>query len=123
MDRPHGHAGAREQGIRPGIHGVVAKILRASRQQLGQSKIQHFDGSRFRHKNIRRLDVSMHDPLFVGRIERIRELNGHFNCTIDGQWTAGQNFVQRLSDQQLHRDESPPGILLDGVDRTYPGVV
>ena len=44
-------------------------------RQLRQAKIQDFRLSPFYEKDIRGLDVTVHDTLGVGRIEPVRDLN------------------------------------------------
>jgi hypothetical protein len=47
----------------------------ARASDLRQAKVQNFRVATLGHKNIRRLDVAMHDPLRVSCIQRVRHFD------------------------------------------------
>jgi hypothetical protein len=54
---------------------VVGTANRADRLHLRQTKIQNLGVSAFGDKNVRRLDVAMHDTLGMRRVQRIGNLD------------------------------------------------
>ena len=60
----------RLHGDTGGLRGSGGRLL-----NLGESEIQDLRVTAFGDKNIRRLDVAMHNPLRVSRIQRVGNLD------------------------------------------------
>jgi hypothetical protein len=74
-------------------------------------------------EDIRRLDVPVHDPLGVGRVQRVGNLDSEREQRIQRQRSLGEDVLQRASLEQLHRDEGTAFILVDVVDRADVRVI
>jgi hypothetical protein len=69
-----------------------------------------------RNKDVRRLDVAMHNPAGVSRIERIRDLNSQLKQLRNLQRTPLDHMLEGAPLQILHGDKSLPVLLPDVVD-------
>ncbi len=58
-------------------NGFTAQRFLPLFEQLGQSEVQNFHGTAIAYKNIGRLDVAVHDALFMRHIERVSELDAN----------------------------------------------
>ena len=103
--------------------GMASEIVGAAVKELGETKIEDFDGAGFGDKNICGLEVAVDDTLFVGGIEGIGKLHAHFDGAVDGQCAGGQNFVERIPDKELHGDEGAAVMFFDSVDGANSGMV
>ena len=90
---------------------------------LGQSKIQNLQLPALGEKEIRRLDVAVHDALGVGRFERVGDLNGQRQQLLHFHRLPGHLLRQGLALQQLHDDEVAALVLLDRVDGADVGMI
>ena len=72
---------------------------------LGQAKIQNLRLAASRHENVCWLDVAMHDPLRVGRVQRIGDFRRQLKHLFERQRLSAEQMLQRLSFQQFHGDE------------------
>ena len=79
-------------------------------------KSRIFNCPALRQKQIRRLDVAVHNAFGMGRFQRV----GHLDCqrkeSLDVHRLPGHLLRQRLPLQQLHHDEMLQLVLLNGVD-------
>jgi hypothetical protein len=57
------------------------------------------------HEDIRWLDISMHNPLGVGSIERICDLNSQRQNRLHLHGLARDSVLQRHSIEKFHHDE------------------
>ncbi len=81
---------------------------------LGQAEIQNLRVAAFGHKNIRRLNVAMDDPLGVCRVERIGNFDAQGKQRIQLQRTVADDVFERRPVEILHDDERL-GVLLPNV--------
>ena len=96
---------------------------RAERLHLRQTKIQNLGVSAFGDKNVRRLDVAMHDPPGMRRVQRIGNLDGQRQQAIHSERTAPDTVLQRHALKEFHGDESLSTLLADVVNRANIGMV
>src|SRR5208282_396095 len=80
---------------------------------LGQTEIQNLGVAAFGNKNIGGFDVTMNDPLGVGGVECVRNLDSQRQQGFDFQRTTGNALLQRHPVQKLHRDEWLPVLLVN----------
>ncbi len=50
-------------------------------EELGEAKIENFDGATLGNENVGGLDVAVDDAFFVGGVEGVGELNAHVDGT------------------------------------------
>src|SRR5260370_1190757 len=62
------------QHVRGIANSRAAETFVVAVQQLGQTEIENLGGAALGHENVGRLDVSMHDALFMRGTERVAEL-------------------------------------------------
>src|SRR5208337_1258240 len=74
-------------------------------------------------KDVRRLDVAVNDPLGVGGVERVRDLDTERQQGFNFQRTTCDTLLQRLPVQKLHGDEGLPLSLPDLMNRADIGMV
>jgi len=60
------------------------RIARIATIHGSQSEIQHFDYSRSRDHHVRRLQIPMHDPLLVRRLQSIGDLRAYSSAVSTG---------------------------------------
>ena len=75
------------------------------------------------NKNVRWLDVPMNDALGVRGLQRIRDLNGDMEETIEFHRLAGDDVLQRCAVQEFHGDERAPGVFANIVNRADVGMI
>jgi hypothetical protein len=75
------------------------------------------------HENIRGLDVPVHDPFRVRRVQRVRNLDSQLQQRFHFQRTPGDPVLQRHPFQKFHRNERMPVVLADFVDCANIGVI
>ena len=73
--------------------------------ELRQAEIQNLRLAASGDNNVRRLDVTVNDPLLVSRIERIGNLYGKIQQVLDAQRLGANPVLERLAFQILHGDE------------------
>ena len=98
--------------------GCVSAFCRhLALRELGQPEVQNLQLPALRQKQIRRLDVPVHDALGMGRFQRI----GHLDCQRQHRFRVHRppRHLRRegLPFQQLHHDEILQLVTLNGVDR------
>ncbi len=76
-----------------------------------------------RHEDVGRLDVAVHYPLGVRRIQRVGNLNREIDRGVDVERPVSDPLVQPAALEQFHRDEPPPFPFPDVVDRADVRVV
>ena len=74
-------------------------------------------------KDVRRLDVAVNDPLCMGGVERVRDLDGKRENEFGFHRTPGDPMLQRHAIQELHGDERLPVLIVNFVDGADVGVV
>ena len=72
---------------------------------LGQAEIQQFHHISIADEDVGRLDVAVHDPLFVSGVERIGDLDGEIDDVDRLERRSSHALRQRPALQQFHRNE------------------
>src|SRR6267143_4354554 len=72
---------------------------------LGQPEVQDLGVPAIRNQNVRGLDVTVDYPLRVRGIQRIDNFCSQFQYGTDTDRFSAYPVLERLSPQQLHRDE------------------
>ena len=90
---------------------------------LHQAEVQDLHLSARGKKQIRRLDVAVHDPLGVRRFEGVGNLNGQRQQLVHFHGLPAHPLRQGLPLEQLHDDEVPAFVLLNRVDGADVGVI
>ncbi len=75
------------------------------------------------HKDVRRLDVAVDDPLVVGGTECVCYLRCPFNGFLDRKWLAGDAMFKRRAFHELHGNKRLAVLLIDLVDGADVGVI
>jgi len=65
----------------------------------------------------------MDDAPLVSGIQGVGELDANLHGAIDRQRAGGQNFIEGITDEELHSDEGAALVLFDGVDGADCGMV
>ena len=76
-----------------------------------QSKVENLGVAALGDENVRGLDVAVDDPLRMGRVERIGDLNRQTKQNISVDGLAGDEMLQRHPVEKLH-DQEGVAILL-----------
>ena len=97
----------------------VAPVVR----HLGQAKVENFGGSAPGHKDVRRLDVAVHNALGVRRIERLGDVNPNRKQLFDLQGPIADEVFQGLAFQVLHDDEGLVAVFPNVVDGADIGMI
>src|SRR5437016_505255 len=92
-------------------------------QEFGEAKIENFDGATVGHENVGGLDIAMDDALFVCGVQGVSELDADVNGAQNGEGAEGNQLVEGLAFEQLHGDEGPAIVFLDGVNGAYAGMI
>ena len=103
----------------------VRPPLRARRglHRLGQPEVEHLDRAVRAHLHVRGLEVAMHDPLLVGRLERLGDLPSDRQRLVERKRTARDARREVLALHELHHQRARPVRLLEAVNRRDVGVV
>jgi hypothetical protein len=67
-------------------------------------------------EDVSRLDVAMHDPGIVGRVERIGDLDGDGKQAVKIEGTCGDEVLKRQTIEELHDHESAAMFIPDVVN-------
>ena len=92
-------------------------------RQLRQAEIQNFRLSAFHEKNIRGLDVAMHDSLRVRRVEAVGDLNADLQELRNFDGLSVDAVFERLALEQLHGDERTAFEFADIVNGADVGMI
>ena len=90
---------------------------------LGQPEIQNLRVAAFGDKNIGGLDVAVDDPLGVGSVQRVGDLDSERQNEFGFQRTPSDALLQRHPVQKLHGDEGLPILLPDFMNRANIGMI
>jgi len=93
------------------------------RFHLREAEVQDLRLPSVGHEDVRGLDVAVDNPLCVGRIERVGELDPQVQKLLRLDGPAGDPTLQRPALQKLHGDEGLAFVLVDVVDGADVGVV
>src|SRR4029077_7747851 len=101
-----------------GLHGHTGSLRwpRGGRCDFCQAKIQDLGMTALGRKNICRLNIAMHDPLRVRRIERIGNLDAERKQRLQLHRTVADAMFQRHAIEVLHDDERLAVLVTDVVD-------
>ena len=94
-----------------------------SRRQFRETEVQDLHVPELGQENVARLDVAVDDPLVVGRVQRIGDLDADVNQLMDLQRPVHEAVAQRAPPHQFHHDEGLSFVLVDVEDRTDVAVV
>src|SRR5262249_31762290 len=108
----------RERRFARGVHTGCDTL----RHQLDESKVEYLGLSAIGHKNIRRLNIAMNDPLGMGDIKRVRNLNAQSQYFFEWQRFPADVISQRLPFDELHGDKGTIEFA-DVIDRANAGMV
>ena len=95
----------------------------ASGRHFCQTKIENLGVAAFGNKDVRRLYVAVDYAFRVGRVERVRNLDGDRQDRLDFHGTAGYTMLQGQPVQKLHDDERLPLVFPNLVDDADVGVI
>ncbi len=101
----------------PTERGLTAEVGVVFGEELGQAKIEDFDGAAVGDKNVGGLDVTVENPSFVGGVECVGELDADVDGARNREGAEGEDSVEGLAFEQLHGDESAAIVFFDGVNR------
>ena len=90
---------------------------------LGQAKVQDLGLASRRDENVSRLDITVDDACSVSRVQSVGQLNGQIQQQLGGERSPRSPLLQRLTFEQLHRDEVLALVLTHIVDGTDVGVI
>ena len=88
-------------------------------RHLGQTKVENLGRPARGDKDVRRLDVAVHDAFGVCRIERLGDIDPDGEQLLDLQRPIADEMFQRLAFQVLHDDEGLVALfpnVMDGAD-------
>src|SRR5277367_6496772 len=111
-----------ERLIRHPVDGRVFLALRRT-GYFGEAKIKNLGVSALGDKNIRRLDIAVHDAFGMGGIKRVRNLDTERQELVGLERPTGDEVLQRLAVEEFHSDKSAAFMLADIVDGADVGVV
>jgi hypothetical protein len=131
VERPTGRLFRRHVGRRPHDHAHFCAAGRGHRgiAEAGsanifcQPEVQHLDAAFVRNHDIRRLQVAMYDAFLVRRRQRVSQGTGNLNDLPDREAASGNQAVQWLPFDQLHRQEVDAVAFLHRVDSDNVRVV
>ncbi len=113
----HDHAGLRRRrGDRRRQLRVVARRAFLL-ERLRQPEVQHLDRAVRRQRDVRRLQVAVHDAVVVRGLERFGNPRGDAQRLLDRQRPLLEHLRQVAPVDQLHRQEAHPVDLVQPVDR------
>ena len=122
-DGADGGAGAGEKQSLRIDEGLAAKVSMVLRQELGEAKIENFDGAAPGDENVGGFDVAVDDAFFVGGVEGVGQLDADVDRARNREGTEGDQFVEGLPFEQLHGDEGPASVFFDGVNDANAGMI
>ena len=105
------------------LDSPVLVVDSVGRLQLRQPEVHDLDPARRADKQVLWLDVSVNDPLRVGRVETVGHLDGEAQQRPWLERPPAQVLAEGLAFEQLHRDEGPTVNLADLVDGADVGVI
>ena len=83
----------------------------------GQSEVEHLHPTVTPQHHVRRLEVAMRDLLLMRRLERVGERDRQFQEPRNGQAGGGNQRIECLALDQLHREELETVGLFSRIDR------
>jgi hypothetical protein len=107
---------------RGGRLGVLAP-RRPHPFDLRKAEVEHLGLAARRDEDVGGLEVAVHDPFRVRRLQRVRDLDPDVEQRTDLAGTPPDPVREGFSLEQLHRDEVLPLVLVDLVDRADPRVI
>src|SRR5205823_10549060 len=87
-------------------------------RDLRQTEIEDLCATSLGYKNVRSLNIPVHDAFFVCRLQGIGNLYARFQHLFERNRSAIDHLPERLALHELHRDEGSPAIFGDFVDGT-----
>ena len=85
-------------------------------QRLGEPEVEHLDRAVRLDLDVRGLDVPVHDPLLVRRLERVGDLPGDGQRLVEWKGTLGNAIGERGAFHQFHYERLLLGGVLEPVD-------
>ena len=84
---------------------------------LRQAKVQNLDVAVFGHRDVRRFQIAVDDPLLVCCLERLADLFGHPQRFLDGNRSVPDALVQALAVHKLENQELSAIRCVEPIDR------
>jgi hypothetical protein len=98
LDRPQHGAHRRESG---------ARLAELTSYDARDSKVEQFAAIR-RQEDVGGLEIAMHDAAAVKNVDRVEDFEADIDRFLERHWTAVKMRGERLTVEQLHRDEELP---------------
>ncbi len=103
--------------------GHAGGVLGIGLPRLGEPEVEDLDLAVGRDHDVRRLQVAMDDPLGVGRLESVGDLQRDAQGLFERESTSPETRGQILALGQLHGDEVGPAVVAHLVDAGDVGMV
>ena len=125
VERPQRGAGARQLPAGNGGRRLRVGGGRGVEEgdELRQAEVEDLGLAGAGHEDVGGLDVAVDDPLGVGRVEPVDDLDGQVQQPLHPHRAALDEVLERLALEQLHDDERLALVLPDLVNRADVGVV
>src|SRR6266545_2559556 len=91
--------------------------------QLRESKIEHFRIATASDEDVSELDITMYDPVCMGRSKSVRDLSAPFQQVRQTNRAAGADSAHVVPFKQLHNNEWPVLVVVDFEDCADVGMI
>ena len=105
------------EGTRPEQRVPARAIGLCGAERLGEAVVEHLDLAVGRELHVRGLEIAVSDALFVGRLERIRDLPRDLDRLGHGDRSVHEAIGQRRPFDELEHEAEHAVDVLDAVDR------
>src|ERR1022692_1022103 len=97
--------------------------MRADEGCFGQPEIEDLGMTAYRDENVGGLNVAMNDPLGMGRVQSISDVDGDVEELLDVDWPIVDQVLESPSFEKLHYEECPTVLFADVIDDADVGMV
>ena len=108
------HAGDR---CRARADGRACGIRRRIQRDLREAEVEHLHPAVVGHHDVAGLEIAVHDAALVRGDEGVGQRDRELEHAGEGKPARGDELVQALPVDQLHREEADAVLILDGVER------